>query len=121
MIQSNKEDLSQNISHIKKQAQQEKNKKIETIANSYINYIQELNLKTKSSNKNFYILIQFQNNSKKENKELIFQQLNEEYYNIKECLARCGNSVYEYQDKKEVENIIFSFFNYKKYIEEKRK
>ena len=69
MIQSNKEDLSQNISHIKKQAQQEKNKKIETIANSYINYIQELNLKTKSSNKNFYILIQFQNNSKKENVE----------------------------------------------------
>lgn len=56
LIQSNKEDLSNHILKIQKN-NLNKNEKIKNISNNYINYIQEINKKRKSSSKNFYILI----------------------------------------------------------------
>lgn len=118
LIQSNKEDLSYHISKIKKQIIKENNKKLKNISNQYINYIQELNKKKKSSNKNFYILIKSsqKENIENNNESIILEQLNETYFKIKEGLARCGNIVYEINEKEEVINILFSFLNYKKYL-----
>ena len=48
---------------------------------------------------------------KKEESNII-QELNDDYYKIKECLARCGNSVYVIKDKKELIKILTSFFSY---------
>ena len=48
--------------------------------------------------------------------ENIIQDLNEKYFKIKECLARCGNIVLEC-NKEETKNILFSFFNLKKFLD----
>ena len=48
--------------------------------------------------------------------ENIIQDLNEKYFKIKECLSRCGNAVLEC-NKEETKNILFSFFNLKKFLE----
>lgn len=80
------------------------------IFDSYINFIKNKNKEKLSSSKNFYIII----NSKKfpENQEEnILLDLKEKYFKIKDSLARCGNSVYEIKNKKEMENTINSFIN----------
>ena len=41
-------------------------------------------------------------------------QWNERYFKIKECLARCGNIVMQFDSKQEVEKIIYSFLNVRK-------
>ena len=97
LIQSNKEDLTSHISNIENINKNE-NDKIKKIKNNYINYIQEINKKRKSSSKNFYIILkEFHENKKEklneENEKYIIDKLNENYFKIKECLARCGNSV----------------------------
>ena len=56
LVQSRKEDLSNHILKINSQRNIE-NKKIKNISENYINYIKNLNLNKKSSNKNFYIII----------------------------------------------------------------
>ena len=114
LIQSKKEDLTNHISKINFKKNKE-NKKIKIISENYINYIKNLNLNKKSSNKNFYIILK---NNIEENKteNIIIEELNDKYFKIKECLARCGNSVIEIQDKKELREILNSFFNYKNYI-----
>ena len=71
LIQSNKEDLTEHILKIKNN-NENKSEKIKIISNKYINYIQEINKKRKSSSKNFFILI-------KENPENKKQKINEEY------------------------------------------
>lgn len=79
------------------------------IFDSYIKFIKDKNKEKLSSSKNFYIVI----NSEKfpENqKENIILDLKEKYFKIKDSLARCGNSVLEIKDKKEIKNIISSFF-----------
>ena len=48
--------------------------------------------------------------------ENIIQDLNEKYFKIKECLTRCGNIVLEC-NKDETKNILFSFFNLKKFLD----
>ena len=115
LIQSNKEDLSKHINKIKNNNLN----KINNISEKYINFIQELNQKRKSSSKNFYILIKEnpENNNQKINEEIekiYCEKLNEKYFKIKECLSRCGNLVSHYETKKEVECIISSFFNTRK-------
>lgn len=115
LIQSNKEDLSSNISRLKKIKQKEK---IKQISEKYIEYIQEINKKRKSSSKNFYIIIKENPENKKEKidyeiEKLYHDKLNENYFKIKECLSRCGNKVYDLS-KKEVEDIFNSFFNSRK-------
>lgn len=79
------------------------------IFDSYIKFIKDKNKEKLSSSKNFYIII----NSKKfpeNNEENIILDLKEKYFKIKDSLSRCGNSVIEIKDKKEIKNIINSFF-----------
>lgn len=118
LIQSNKEDLTSHISNIENKNKNE-NDKIKNIKNNYINYIQEINKKRKSSSKNFYIVIKESKENKKEklneeNEKFIIDKLNENYFKIKECLARCGNSVVDISTKKETEKILYSFLNSRK-------
>lgn len=117
LIQSKKEDLSQNIKNIQKTLKKE-NKKIIKIGENYINYIKQINKQNESSSKNFYILIKKSNiNTKIENKEeIIFQELNENYFKIKDSLTRCGNNVINITTKIEIEEILQSFLNKREYI-----
>ncbi len=117
LIQSKKEDLSKHISCVEIQKNNE-NKKIQNISQNYIEYIQELNKKKKSSTKNFYIIIESKNINKNiENYEdLACSELNEKYVKIKDCLSRCGNSVVSINNKNEIKNILFSFLNSQKFI-----
>ena len=118
LIQSNKEDLSKHISKIKNQIKEEK-ESIKILSNKYINFIQKTNKNKKSSSKNFYILIkEFPENKKQkinDNLEkIIFDKLNDKYFNIKECLSRCGNVVIDISEKEMTEKILYSFLNSRK-------
>ena len=109
LIQSNKENLEKIISDINFQKNKEK-ENIKKISENYINYIKELNKNKKSSNKNFYIIIK--NNIKDEKvEENVVEELNENYFKIKECLARCGNIVKDVNKKENVKKLIQSFIN----------
>lgn len=119
IIQSNKEDLSKIISKIKQVNKYEKDKNIKYISDCYINYIKNINKEKKSSSKNLYIIIknkkeisEMMNNNKE---EIIQDELEENYFKIKECLARCGNKVEECT-KEEIHKILFSFFNSRQYF-----
>lgn len=112
LIQSNKEDLSHQISNIKKNISKKENKYLEKISQNYINYINKINLERKSSSKDFFIIIANENKNKKDfqSEEILKNDLKEKYFKIKECLSRSGNSVIEINNKKEIEKIL------KKYI-----
>lgn len=112
LIQSQKEDLSLHCSSVKIQSKKE-NKKISQISEKYLNYIQEINYSQKSSTKNFYILISTtkdKNNLIME-ENIFFDELKDKYFVIKENLSRCGNIVINISNKKEIKNILYSFFN----------
>ena len=117
LIQSNKEDLSNHLSKINNNLISEK-KNIQELSNKYINYIKELNNNKKSSSKNYYIIIDFIN----KNNEIIdvdshaIEELNNKYFKIKDCLARCGNNAIDINDKKEIIDILFSFLNTRIYF-----
>ena len=108
LIQSNKEDLNKNIKNINDNLKKEKF--LNEIGKDYINYINEINSIKNSSSKDFYIII---SSNREENnlEDLNFEELNEKFFKIKECLVRCGNSVKNINNQKEVEKILFSFFN----------
>ena len=109
LIQSNKENLEKIISDINFQKNKEK-ENIKKISENYINYIKKLNKNKKSSNKNFYIIIK--NNIKDEKvEENVVEELNENYFKIKECLARCGNIVKDVNKKENAKKLIQSFIN----------
>lgn len=114
IVQSNKEDLSKNISQIHENLKFEKESILE-IANNYIEYIKNLNQKKESSKKRFFILIK--NSNKKNqinyNENNIINELNEKFFKIKECLIRCGNDVLSVDDKDETIKILESFINLK--------
>ena len=114
LIQSTKKDLSKNISNIKKNKNE--NKIIEELSEKYINYIQDLNNNKKVSSKNFYILIKNSQENKKEKyslekEKIIINNLNEQFYKIKECLYRCENVVQEVENKNETTQILYKFYN----------
>ena len=113
LIQSKKEDLSGHIKNIKNNSEKENNKIIKNYSKKYIEYINEKNNKNKSASKNIYLIIK---NNYANLEENIFQELNEKYFKIKECLSRCGNTVVECS-KEETENILFSFFNLKIFLD----
>ena len=117
LIQSNKEDLSKHISKIKAQIKKE-NENINLLSQKYIEYIEQINRDKKSSSKNFYIIIkEFPQNKKKitnNEEKIIFDKLNDKYFNIKECLSRCGNIVIDLNNKKNVKKIFYSFLNSRK-------
>ena len=112
IIKSNKEDISENIKKLEKQKKLEKSLNNNFMVNnfeSYIKFIKDKNKEKLSSSKNFYIII----NSKKileNNQENIIIDLKEKYFKIKDSLSRCGNNVIEIKEKKEIQNIINSFF-----------
>ena len=118
LIQSNKEDLSKHISKIKNKMKEEK-ENIKILSEKYINFIQEINKNKKSSSKNFYIIIKEipQNKKQKINEnieKIIFDKLNDKYFNIKECLSRCGNKAQDISDKKTCLKVLYSFLNSRK-------
>lgn len=115
LIQSNKEDLSKHISKINSQKNIEK-ENIKKISENYIQYIKKLNQNKKSSNKRFYIIIK--NSKIHENiktEEMIIEELNDNFYKIKECLARCGNVVKDISKKQEIISLLYSFINTRMY------
>ena len=114
LIQSTKKDLSKNISNIKKNKNE--NKIIQELSEKCINYIQELNNNKRVSSKNFYILIKNSQENKKEKyslekEKIIINNLNEQFYKIKECLYRCENVVQEVENKNETIEILYKFYN----------
>ena len=113
LIQSKKEDLNEHLKNIKNISEKEKNKIIKKYSEKYIEFIKEKNNKNKSASKNIYLIIENNSENLEEN---IIQDLNEKYFKIKECLSRCGNVVLEC-NKEEAKNILFSFFNLKKFLE----
>lgn len=117
LIQSKKEELENHILKIQENIQKEKNEYLKNIAEDYITYIKNLNSSKKSSTKEFYMIIENQKNNKKEfieTEEIIKNELKENFFKIKECLARCGNSVQEISNKNDVIKILFSFLNTRK-------
>ena len=122
LIQSNKEDLSKNISIINNQLKSENNN-ISEISKKYIKYINELNNKNKSSSKNFYLIIKYENKNLNEINNIenyAYQELNDKYFKIRDCLSRCGNILEDINSKKEVEEILESFINKRQYFREKQ-
>lgn len=119
LIQTNKENLNSHIFQLNENLKNEKNKNVKNITKNYIKYIEEINLKNKSSSKKFFILIKEkipQKEINETNQKICVNNLNSRYFKIKECLSRCGNNVLEINDKKEILNIYNSFFNYRYYL-----
>lgn len=119
LIQSSKENLEKNIFNIQKNIQKKENKYLEKISENYIEYINKINSIKKSSSKNFYIIISKKISREQEYNEsfeIIKNDLKEKYFKIKECLSRCGNSVFEINTKDENLKIINSFLNTRKEI-----
>lgn len=113
LIQSKKEDLSNHMENIQKISQITKNNILKKYSEEYIKFIKEKNDRNKSASKNIYLIIMNNSENLEEN---IIQDLNEKYFKIKDCLSRCGNIVLECK-KEETKNILFSFFNLKKFLE----
>ena len=116
LVQSKKEDLSKHISNINQIISNEKNPKIVKMSENYIEYIKEKNNENKSSSKNFYIVLkyeisdyQLENHSNFE--KIAVDNLQEMFFKVKESLSRCGNLIQDINSKKEVIEILKSFYN----------
>ena len=120
LVQSKKEDLSKHISSVNNSIKKE-NKKIKKISENYIDYLNQLNSNKKSATKNFFIIIKKDKknieNNKSNNYEniknmenIIFDELNDNYLKIKDTLSRCGNLIFDINNKQVCKNILFSFF-----------
>ena len=116
LVQSRKENLDSYISQIKNQMNKENNEMLYQISNSYIEYIQDKNKFQNTSSKNFYILVssKVENNETDFNIKQIREELNNKYLKIKDSLSRCGNLIFDVTNRKEVEKILFSFYNFRK-------
>lgn len=112
LVQSKKEDLTKHLELINK------NKNFGDIKDKYIEYIKALNKNKKSSNKNFYIIIKKSTLDNNNIETIIIQNLQEEYFKIKDLLARCGNVVSEYTEEKKVREVLFSFLNSRIFLNE---
>ena len=114
LIQSSKENLDKNIQIIKNNLEIENKKYFNEIADDYFEFIQKFNSIKNSSSKNFYIIISEEEKNQNENN--IFQNLNEKYFKIKECLFRCGNIVQEINSKTEIKELFNVFLNSRIYL-----
>lgn len=114
LIQSSKENLTKNIQMIKNNLVKENKKYLNEIAENYFEFIEKFNSIKNSSSKNFYIIIS--EDEKNQNENNIYQNLNEKYFKIKECLFRCGNIVQEINSKKEIKELFNVFFNSRIYL-----
>ena len=117
LIQSNKEDLSNHFSKINDNLILEE-KNIQEISKKYINYIKELNNNKKSSSKNYYIIINYENknNDNIDVDSYATEDLNNKYFKIKDCLSRCGNTAIDVLEKEKIIKILFSFVNTRIYF-----
>ena len=118
LIQSKKENLEKHFFILEQEKNKIKNTEDNIIFENYIKYIKKINSENKSSSKNFYIIIhqkdEFSKKIPNDNLEkIIIENLNEKYFKIKETLSRCGNYIFEI-NKKELVDILYSFFNYRK-------
>lgn len=116
LIQSKKQDITNHTKKIKENIKKTNNLKIIQISQKYIKYINDFNSSKKTSSKNFYIILS-KNIKELENlnsKEIIQNELKENYFKIKECLARSGNTVKEISNIEENIEIINSFYNTRK-------
>ena len=120
LIQSNKEDLSNHFSQVRENSNLE-NKNIQEISEKYINYIKKINNNNKSSSKNYYIVISYENTNNDVNdiESYATEDLNNKYFKIKDCLARCGNNAINILDKEKIKEILFSFLNTRLYFNRK--
>ena len=114
LIQSSKQNLNKNIENIKNKIKKENKEYVNKIAEEYFDYILKINSMKNSSIKNFYIIIS--NNDKERSEENVFQDLNEKYFKIKECLFRCGNLVQDLNSKDVVKSLFNDFFNTRIFI-----
>ena len=117
LIQSSKENLEKNILNIQKNIQKKENQYLKKISENYIEYINKMNFNKKSSSKNFYLIISKKipkEQEQSESFEMIKNDLKEKYFKIKECLSRCGNSVWEVNTKEETLAILNAFLNSRK-------
>ena len=120
LIQSNKVDLSNHFSQINDNLIQEE-KNIQEISKKYIENIKELNNNKKSSSKNYYIILEYIN----KNSEIVdieasaTENLNNKYFKIKDGLSRCGNIAIDINEKNQIKDILFSFFNTRIYANNK--
>ena len=122
LIQSNRVDLNPHISQIEKNINKKQNKYLEEISKNYIEYINKINFSKKASSKNFYIILSNKINKKNKfnnSEEIIKNDLKEKYFKVKECLSRCENFVIEISNRKEVENLFYSFLNTRRSLNEK--
>ncbi len=111
LIQSNKVDLQKNINNIQENLKKENKEFLNNVGKEYIEYVNKLNKLKNSASKDFFIIISNSQNSENNLEELIIEELNDNFFKIKECLLRCGNSVKNINNKKDTEKILFSFFN----------
>ena len=116
LIQSNKEDLSRQISNIEKNINKKENKYLKEISENYIKFIQNLNYSRSSASKDFYLIISNENLENFDSIEIIENDLKEKYFKIKECLSRCGNDVIELNNKKVILKIFYSLLNTRKFL-----
>ena len=112
LIQSKKEDLTKNIDLLNQ------NNLYPEIKEKYIEYINSLNQNQKSSNKNFFIIISQSAEDISNLESVTIQNLQENYFKVKELLARCGNIVSEYTKENQIRDVLFSFFNSKIFLNE---
>mgnify|MGYP004566970181 FL=1 len=114
LIQSCKENLNKNIEIIEENVKKENKKYLNMLAQDYFNLLKKFNSSKNSSSKNFYIII----GEKSEKNEMnIFQNLNDKYFKIKECLFRCGNTTEEYSNKNEIVKLLNIFLNSRIFLE----
>ena len=106
LIQSQKEEIKEVIKNI----EMENKENIDNLKEEYISYIKNLNSNQKLLSKNFFILI----NIPKEN-DINLNEVNKIFFErtlkIKETLSKCGNTILEIKNRKEVINLINSFLN----------
>ncbi len=118
LVQSSKQNLERNIKLIKENTIREKKEYLTNISNEYIKFINNINSIKSSSSKNFFLIIKSSEkiNNLTNSEEIIFEELNEKYLKIKECLLRCGNRVSDFSDKRVIIQIFYSFYNSRKYL-----
>lgn len=118
IIQSKNENFNQYFFNLKEISEKEENKKIKEITEDYISFIQEKLNDNKSSSKNFYIVLNYEEKNEKVHEgireSLAINDLSEKYFKVKETLSRCGNIIYEINTKDEVVEILCDYFRIKK-------
>lgn len=111
IIQSNQENLSENIQKLEEKKIKEissNNLFMVNIFNQYIHFIQEKNKEKIATVKTFYIIIN-SNEFPENQSEKAMTEIREKYFKIKDTLARCGNQIEEIKNIKEIKKIMKSF------------